>query len=119
MLLRKSKVRNIQKKTVVLEPSFDSGVTVKCNTRELDACGDNEGVESSVIPEIKSEVLGHLLLLQSNKLRVTFCIQGTVFLTSSATGDRIGEDSGGEPCGEKEKLVNRVVFSESQAPSST
>lgn len=74
---------------------------------------------SSIIPEIKSGVLGHLLLLQSNKLRVAFCIQGRVFPTSSATGDRIEEDSEGEPCGGKEKLVDRVVFSESQTPSST
>lgn len=66
---------------------------------------------SSVVPEIKSGVLGYSLLLQSNKLRVAFSIQGRVFLTSSATGDRIEKDSEGEPCGGREKLVNRVVFS--------
>lgn len=73
---------------------------------------------SFVIPEIKSGVLEHSLLLQSNKLRMAFCIQGRVFLTSSTTGDRTEKDSWGEPCGGKEKLVNSVVFSESQAPSS-
>lgn len=60
-----------------------------------------------VIPEIKSGksgVLGHSLLLQSNKLRVAFCIQGRVFLTSSATIDRTEEDSEGEPCGERKSL---------------
>lgn len=57
---------------------------------------------SSVIPEIKSGVLGHSLLLQSNKLREAFCIEGRVFLTSS--GDRTEEDCGENLVGERKNL---------------